>query len=632
MAPGRGRRAGAPCGRILQVVLLLVALGGPVLAPGSELGSATWVQRTFRATGRWDGGALLAESMQLRDAFDTADRLQLSGRISRIDARSKRFSLGPWRVQWSDATRFERLSGVSITEGRSLRVSGRLQQGVLLASSVRAAEDAGAATLQLTALVTAAAERADGGFEFSMGGQPVRTARAGYNAVESLTRRQDARRPQALFEDELLGGPLAISGEFAMQLRDRRNYALERTRDQILDSESEFQLDAYWAPRERLHLFAGAKLLYDAELLRGGGTRAPQAAVERDQAWVFFDRIGGSNLGLQVGRQNFKETREWWWDDDLDAARLYFDRAGWHAEVAIARELAKVSSLDDGIDPEQDGVFRTLATASWLWAPRQRLEAYFLRADDRSGGQRIGTRIDATREDRSDARLTWYGLRALGSRTAGRFGTLEYWVDWAAVSGDEDLARYVQAGDTLTVTQSRRVTVRGSAYDLGLTWETPLPGTPSLTLGHAAGSGDGDGDDGIDHAFRQTGLHNNKWRYNGVNRFRFYGELLRPELSNLSVTTASLGLPLLRNSSVELAWHRYRQRVARDSLRGSRLDVDPDGVSPDIGEELDLVLGFREGQRLDIELVAGLFDAGQAFAGAGRRRALFGQVEFTWNF
>lgn len=53
--------------------------------------------------------------------------------------------------------------------------------------------------------------------------------------------------------------------------------------------------------------------------------------MERDQAWVFLDRILGSSFGLQLGRQNFKETREWWWDDDLDAVRLYFDRAGLHA-------------------------------------------------------------------------------------------------------------------------------------------------------------------------------------------------------------------------------------------------------------------------------------------------------------
>ncbi len=217
---------------------------------------------------------------------------------------------------------------------------------------------------------------------------------------------------------------------------------------------------------------------------------------------MFFDRILGSSFGVQVGRKNFKETREWWWDDDLDAVRLYFDRAGWHAELGRARELAWVSSLQDGIDQEQQDVVRTLGRVSWLWAPRQKLEAYFLHADDRSGSAPVGTRLDEALEDPGDARLTWYGLPAIGSRDFGRRGAVEYWADWAAMTGDETRIRYGTVGTVSTVTR--------------------------------------------------------------------------------------IG--------------------ARD------------------------VRGFREGRRLDIEVAAGMFLAGEAYAGSGRRKAYFGQVEFTWNF
>lgn len=617
------------------LALALLALVAPLLpraALASGLGADAWVDRSFRATGRWDGSVLRAESLQLREHADDGSRVQVTARVAKPDPRRRRFALGPWTVEWTADTRFDRLDASGLAEGRTLRVSGKLQKGVLRASSIRPSANTGADVVQVIALVTAADELGDGEFEFRMAGKPVRTRRAGYNAVESLTRRQDARRPTSLLETEIFGRPFMVTGEYSMRLRDRRNLRLARQRDEVLDSEAEFQLEAYWAPRETLHLFVGTKVVYDAEILREGGTRAPQAALERDQAWVFFDRIGGSNFGLQVGRQNFKESREWWWDDDLDAARVYFDRAGWHAEVAIAKELAKVSSAEDGIDPVHEEVLRTIATVSWLWAPRQRVEAFFLHADDRSGSGAVGTRLAPSREDPEDGRLTWFGLRAIGSREIGRFGALEYWADWATLSGTSTEVRYVDAG---TQSQVRRLTtqdVRASALDVGLSWETPLPASPTLTLSLARGSGDADPADGVDRAFRQTGLHQNKWRYAGVNRFRVYGELLHPELSNLQVRTASIGIPLLRNSSLELAWHDYRQQHASDSLRDTRLNADPSGLDPDIGQEVDLVLGFREGRRLDVELATGMFLAGEAFATSGRRRAWFGQLEFTWNF
>lgn len=632
--PRVSRQARPALRRLLALALLALATTAlpPRAAEASELGAGEWVDRTFRATGRWDGAVLRAESLQLREHAEDGNRVQVTARLAKPDARRRRFGLGPWTVEWNADTRFDRVDVAGLRDGRTLRVSGRLDKGVLRASSIRPSEDAGGDAVQVTALVTAASELGDGEFEFRMGGKPVRTRRAGYNAVESLTRRQDARRPASLLQAEVFGRPFTLTGEYTMQLRDRRNLRLERQRDEVLDSEAEFQLEAWWAPRETLHVFVGAKAVYDAEILRAGGTREPQAALERDQSWVFLDRIGGSNFGLQLGRQNFKETREWWWDDDLDAARLYFDRAGWHAELAIARELAKVSSAADGIDPLQEDVVRTLATVSWLWAPRQRLEAFFLHADDRSGSAAVGTTLDPAREDPEDGRLTWFGLRAIGNREIGRFGTLEYWADWASLGGTATDVRYEDAGAQSRVRRLTTRKLRASALDLGLTWEAPLPASPSLTLSVARGSGDADPDDGVDRAFRQTGLHQNKWRYAGVNRFRVYGELLHPELSNLQVRTASLGVPLLRNSSIELAWHDYRQLHASDTLRDTRLNADPSGLDPDIGQEIDLVLGFREGRRLDVELATGMFMAGEAFANSGRRRAWFGQLEFTWNF
>jgi len=144
--------------------------------------------------------------------------------------------------------------------------------------------------------------------------------------------------------------------------------------------------------------------------------------------------------------------------------------------------------------------------------------------------------------------------------------------------------------------------------------------------------GDGDTQDDVDRSFRQTGLQENKWRFSGVNRFRYYGELLSPELANLGIATVALGIPMLKNSSLELVYHRYRQAKAADFLRDARIDDGLTGISRDVGREIDLVLGFRESRRWELELIAGSFEAGDAFGAASGKRAYGASFELTLNF
>lgn len=610
---------------VLAALILLVGASSAHAASGVD----GWVERTFRVTGSWDGDTVRASALQLREPYDDARRVQVTARAGEVDERRQTFAVGPLPARWSSATKFERVSVAALRDGRTVRVAGELREGVLEARSIRAAEEGSADAVQVTAMATSVALQDDGAIELIIGGVPVRTQRAGYNAVDSLTRRQDSRRPASLGTSTLFERPITVGGEVQLATRDRRNFALDPTGDDVIDLEAEFQVEALYEFSDTTFAFASGKALYEADIVRAGGRRAPEFGLERDQTWVFFDRLFGSGFGLQVGRQNFKEAREWWWDDDLDAARLYYDRSGFHAELAIAKELAPVRR-GEGIDPEQEGVKRVLAHAGWLWAPRQKLEAYFLHADDGSRRGGVGSTVARSRRDSSDATLTWAGVRAIGSRNFDSVGTIAYWADAARVSGREDRISYSSVDEVSTVTGVRAVQVRGSAFDVGVTWESRLPASPSVTIGLARGSG---GErDGVDRSFRQTGLQNNKWRYGGVNRFRYYGEVLRPELSNLQVTTVSAGVPLLRNSSIEVGWHRYRQSVAADSMRDLRIDLAPTGQSRDLGRAIDVVLGFRDSRTVDVEMTVGLFEAGGAYGPAQGRRAWLYLLESTWNF
>lgn len=599
--------------RLKHVLQILVA---SLFALSATAATDDYVDRTFRVTGTWDGSRLVASRVQLRVPAENARRAQVSGAIGEVSTGRDSFTVGPIKVFITRETRLERITTEQLVSSAMVRVSGTMRADGLLATSIRPQTDMDPGTVQLTGVVTAREERSDGSRELVLGGINVHMMRPGFNGIDSLVRRQDSRRPERFAQATLFGRPFGYSAELQTDVRGRDNYELQQS-DRVVDSETELSADVFYQPAERIFVYAGAKALYQADLHREDGEEPGAGSLERDQSWIYFDRLGGSGFGLQLGRQNFKETRSWWWDDDLDAARLYYDRGPYHVEFGVARELARVSSLDRGIDPEQQGVTRMMGTASWLWAPGQTLQLFAMQASDGSGRGRVGQVLDPADEDDSDADLAWIGLRAMGSHAFDSAGELQYWIDTATVRGDEAQVSYRDTGATSTVSGVRQVSVRGSAIDLGLSWQLPVGAGPSITIGYATSTGDRSLADGVDNAFRQTGLHENKWRFGGVNRFRNYGEVLRPELSNLEISTVSLGWPLLVNSSLELSYHGYRQAVARNQLRDARVDGDLTGTSTDIGEELDLILGFREGRRMDLAITGGLFRAGDAY---GRRK------------
>ena len=81
------------------------------------------------------------------------------------------------------------------------------------------------------------------------------------------------------------------------------------------------------------------------------GDNEREFALERGESWVFY-HLPQYNVGIQVGRQSFKDKREWWWDADLDAIRVRYANGAWSGQIALAREVARVSSVE-GLDPEE---------------------------------------------------------------------------------------------------------------------------------------------------------------------------------------------------------------------------------------------------------------------------------------
>ena len=215
--------------------------------------------------------------------------------------------------------------------------------------------------------------------------------------------------------------------------------------------------------------------------------------------------------------------------------------------------------------------------------------------------------------DRSpeDEHPIFFGLQSEGEPV----NDLEYWFQSALVRGRDKSEK-----------------LRGAAVDLGLTYEFDWEIKPSVALGYAFGSGDDNPNDNREEAFRQTGFQDNSDKFNGVARFKYYGEVLDPEISNLSIFTSAAGIRPTPRSSLDLVYHYFLQEHAAQRIREAEIDARPSGLSRDIGSELDFIAGYREIENIDVKFVLGYLFPGNAFPTSNRDGAFLTNLELRYNF
>lgn len=320
-------------------------------------------------------------------------------------------------------------------------------------------------------------------------------------------------------------------------------------------------------------------------------------------------------LSLAVGRQKFDELREWHYKTrSLDAVRLVADLFPVTMEASIGQDLYDLDR-DDDVDDEE--LRNLMLQIRWAISGDFSLEAFYVDRD-----------LDDERLPISQPRVT--GLRLLGE--PGRHWGL--WLDLARNTGThvEPEAQTLLAldGDPIDTFEPVERELRGEALDAGVSWRPRVALDPTLTVTYAFGSGESDEvmlcgateDTAVcldrqrattERNFYQTGLHRNADRYNGRSSFSYYGVALDPELANLRILTAAVGIRPIRELSLDVIYHHYEQdRVSRRAFDAG-LREEPLGLDPDIGEEWDLVLGYRPNRRFELKINAGAFFPGDAF-------------------
>jgi len=430
-------------------------------------------------------------------------------------------------------------------------------------------------------------------------------------------------RPEEQFQLSIGRALLTMTGALNVKLAFENNFNLRTTkqRDELAVN-PQTNLDFVLAFPQGFSLFTEFSL---SDEINFENSKKPENTFQfrlRD-AFVHLPIPVAFPSALRVGRQQIFEPRRWVFSQRFDAVKLLLDPEPFHFWLAVTTSIpssGKRKRVFDDIFVARDQV-DFIVNSSFDLTDKSVVSQYLIFGSKHENLIKSG---DPLEED-----PVWVGLRVFGLEKFNtkykwlKFDFLEdlfrpkirYWLDMAYVTGtvkDKNLS--------------------GFGLDVGVSYiARKFPLLPYVTVAYAFGSGDRNPNDGVDRNFRQTGAQGNSGKFGGVVNFDYYGVLNDPELSNLHVYTAGIGIRPWPKGSVDLVYHRYRQDVALNKFRDANVE-DPQGKNTDIGEEIDVIFGYREIQNLRFRLRTGYFFPGDAYSKGKDDPAFLAKFDAQFSF
>ena len=595
-------------GMVLAVALVLG------IAPATRAGEPEYMLLTLEPgkaleiKGYWDTtGVFIATDLE---PLPQPRRPKLRGELQAVDRKARTITVYGRTIHISDNTLFiadgdDEVTLESLKPGQRIEVSCKVKNDTLwMARKIRA--NGVKRSDKIKGTITAA----------SVDGNPPDTIQI-YQIRIILDRRTDVDEPsshRSRMESEVLGdlsrpSPHGLpwgkvlnehvhaAAEYRQEIESQDEYDLSPTfnaDERTTQMDVRVRMLGYWAKHLRAEAQFRFRRRYVLAADRGTAPRELQAQVIRLNLLVKDFLTQG--LAVQMGRQDFDEPREWLFDEYLDAVRVhYYAPEGWLFQAAfIYGGLSPVT-------PKYDTWTDLFALASWYPDPDNAITAWWLKRSD----------ADVVR----NREPVWWGLRYRGELKR----RLHPWLELAVMRG-----------------QDKGRSLRAWALDVGATFiARDLRFRPAATLAYAHGSGDRARGDGVDNRFRQTGYQDNVDRFGGIASFSYYGTILDPELSNISLWTVGLGVRPTPRSSVDLVYHKYAQDHPDDAVKGSDLidpPARPNGFSTNLGWALDLIVGLpRLWERIDLTFILAWFNPGEAFT-PWQENALLARLNTRFRF
>jgi hypothetical protein len=572
-------------GLALAALLAGIALSpSPATAATSALGKLKKGD-TVEAEGAWDGSKGAFRTTEI-EKLKKARRPNARGAIDTLDGSSAKLTIFGREIQVSDRTVFASSTGVN---------GGRfsdLQPGMRVEVTADVEEPGAWTATKVVWQGVRGSDKVKGTIT------DIRHVDGSLEAVEisglllHVTERTELKTDY--LEDELLGGlfsdvgdvnaphlrlgkRLLLAGDCRLATRHEAGFTLSEEDDErvVTAPALTMQLAGDWGPALQSLIDVGVH--GDAQW-EGGRSETAGPNLEARQAYAILRTPGGKGAALLVGKQRIRDSREWLFDEQLDAVRLY---------LYWTRPVVLEASYLPSILPPKGESFETwddvLLRTRFIPDSRNEASLYFLKRRDSSPRNR---------------QPVYWGLSYHG-RTRR---VLAAWLEASLLRGEDrgrpQRAWALDGGATLTSRGRVRASVTG-AYAVG-SGEEKEPGDP------------------FSQEFRQTGYQDNTGRFGGFSSFQYYGEVLDPELSNIRILTLAAGLRFGSSVSLDGVYHTYRQHRLDNDLRAALKPASPPNEdSPDLGRELDVIVAVRNlWKRASMSYSFGRFEPGAALAGS----------------
>lgn len=409
--------------------------------------------------------------------------------------------------------------------------------------------------------------------------------------------------PLALFKaDDQKGVPFSVrasenlflGGSGTLEYTDEEEYDLDRTteRDQV-STGATANLDALWLFDDK-----ASYAIFEAGFGRSDTYQDSPTRPDRTNESAQINRAAVSlavapRVQVLVGRTDFEDEKEWLFDRTLDGFRGIYDDGDWRFDVgaAVGRDIGSQPN-----NTENTQLYITMLR--YRMTPDWWIGSYVLGRDDQTV---------------LDHEPLLVGLRSIDDPKTG-FG---HWAELGMARGHTRWGNNPggpPGGPSNSAVLDDRQDIDGWCFDLLAKYTFDNDYRPCFVLGYAYGSGEKDSNSS--QGYRQSGYQDNNAKIGGVTSFRYYGDVFRPELANVVVTTAAASIRPLPNTSLTAVYHTYLQDFAGQDVPITDLRVGsgsvPNGRDADLGWEIDLVFGYRA-NLFTVEFLFGRFEPGPGF-------------------
>ena len=396
--------------------------------------------------------------------------------------------------------------------------------------------------------------------------------------------------------------------------------------DKLIEEDYELELALEYTVNDYLYLFLVAGLVDETATVKPVNEVDEVNGIERKQMGlgVYFGEEINSEFIL--GRREFFSASGWWiwWDEELDAISLDSAYGNFVTLIGVAEEHWKTSTDDDFVDPEIDGVRRIITSLSWEFATDQSLIFYYLDQDDNSDSHNVGEFEDFDKRDEADGDLSWSGVSYLGGFDFDKVGEIGVELHYSRVSGDETFYEFDDPADgKVEVIEKGSSRVSAEADSYLLSWTPAQLKDWSFIVGEARGDGDSNPDDNRDESYRQNGLQGDS---------DVFGALYQPEISNMVVQAFGMVWEAYEGVEIALMHYDYEQDEPSDEIGDVTIEVDPTGLSSDLGNEIDLIVNLEVYDNLQLVLIVGQFEAGKAYGVYDGETSNFVSFELNYEF